>query len=139
MSPAFRRVLSVIAALIVAGGIVMLIETFARQLHPLPPGVDPTDPASLGRALEAGQVPFAALALVMSGWLLAAYVGGTIAWRYSRWGMATVLFSVIFTLGVYSTLQSFPHPTWMWIGGLGGCPLFALGGGNRTLTVPRTP
>jgi hypothetical protein len=139
MSPTLRRLLSVIAALIVAGGIVMLIETFAAQLHPLPPGVDPTDPASLGRALEAGQVPFAALALVMSGWLLAAYVGGVISWRYGRSGAAAVIFAVIFTAAVLSNLLSFPHPTWMWIGGLGGCPLFALGGGNRTLTVPRTP
>lgn len=138
MTATLRRILAVVAALLVAGGIVMLIESFSAQLHPLPPGVDPTDPASLGRALEAGQVPFAALALVLSGWLLAAYVGGTIAWRYGRSGSAAVIFAAIFTVGVFTNLQSFPHPLWMWIGGLGGCPLFALGGANRTLTVSRT-
>lgn len=139
MSPMLRRLLAVVAALVVAGAIVTIVETFAHQLHPLPPGVDPTDPASLGRALEAGEVPFASMALVLSGWLLAAYMGGVIAWRYGRSGMAAVVFAAIFTVAVFSDLNAFPHPTWMWIGGLGGSPLFALGGGNRTLTVPRTP
>lgn len=135
MSPIFRRVLGVLAAVVIAGGIVMLVEAFAAQLHPLPPGVDPSDPESIGRALEAGQVPFASLALVLAGWLLAAYTGGLVAWRVSRWGPASWIFAAIFTIGVFSNLQAFPHPTWMWVGGLGGCPLFALGGGNRTLQV----
>lgn len=138
MSPTVRRVFAVVAALAIAGGIVLLIEMFAAQLHPLPAGVDPRDPASLGRALEAGQVPFASLALVLSGWLLAAYTGGVLAWRVSRWGPASWIFAAVFTLGVLTNLRAFPHPTWMWIGGLGGCPLFALGGGNRTLQVSRT-
>lgn len=138
MSPLIRRLLAVVVAVLVAGGIVLLIESFAAQIHPLPPGVDPQDAESLGRALEAGQVPFASLALVLSGWLLAAYVGGLVAWRIGKWGPTSWIFAAIFTAAVYSTLQAFPHPTWMWIGGLGGCPLFALGGGNRTLQVPRT-
>ena len=137
MSPLVRRVLAVVVAVVVAGGIVMLVEAFAAQLHPLPPGVDPRDRAALERALEAGQVPFAALALVLSGWLLAAYTGGLVAWRIGRWGPASWIFAGIFTVAVFSNLQAFPHPTWMWIGGLGGCPLFALGGGHRTLQVPK--
>ena len=138
MSPTIRRILAVAVSIVVAGGIVLLIEAFAAQIHPLPAGVDPNDAESLGRALEAGQVPFASLALVLSGWLLAAYVGGLLAWRMSRWGPATWIFAVVFTVAVFSNLQAFPHPTWMWIGGLGGCPLFALGGGNRTLQVSTT-
>jgi hypothetical protein len=138
MSLVIRRVVSVIGAAMLAGGIVLLIEMFAVRLHPLPVGVDPGDPASLGRGLEAGQVPFGSMALVLAGWLLAAYVGGLVAWRWSRWGPATWIFAGLFTLAVFSTLRAFPHPTWMWIGGLAGCPLFALGGGNRTLPVPRT-
>lgn len=138
MSPLIRRVLAVAAAVLVAGGVVLLIETFAVQLHPLPAGVDPHDAESIGLAIESGQLPFAGLALVLAGWLLAAYSGGVVAWRVSRWGPASWIFAAIFTAAVYSNLQAFPHPTWMWIGGLAGCPLFALGGGNRTLQVPRT-
>lgn len=136
MSPLIRRIAGVAAAVLVAGGIVMLIETFATQLHPLPAGVDPGDTAALGRALEAGQVPFAALALVLAGWLLAAYTGGLVAWRVSRWGPATWIFAALFAVGVFSNLNALPHPTWMWIGGLGGGPLFALGGGHQTIQVP---
>ncbi len=135
MSPALRRILAVVVALVVAMGIVMLIEAFAAQLHPLPPGVDPTDPASLGRALEAGQVPLASLGLVLAGWFLAAYAGGIIALRVGRSGTATWIFAAAFTITVFFNLQALPHPTWMWIGGLFGCPLFALGGGNRSLQV----
>ena len=39
-------------------------------------------------------------------------------------------FAAIFTIGVFSNLNAFPHPTWMWIGGLGGCPFAPNASGN---------
>ena len=137
MPPLLRRAGSVALALAVALIIVFAIETISAQVHPLPDGVDPTDPASLKRALEAGQIPLVKLGIVLAGWLLAAYSGGAVAIRWSRWIPAVWLFAACFTIIVYRNLGSFPHPTWMWIGGLAGCPLFALGGGQQPLAVSR--
>jgi hypothetical protein len=132
-----RRAGSVALALAVALIIVFAIETISVQVHPLPTNVDPTDPAALKRALEAGQIPIVKLGIVLAGWLLAAYSGGAVAIRWSRWVPAVWLFAACFTAIVYQSLGSFPHPEWMWIGGLAGCPLFALGGGQQALTVSR--
>jgi hypothetical protein len=137
MPPLLRRIGSVLLALAVALIIVFAIETVSAQVHPLPAGVDPTDPDSLKRALEAGQIPIVKLAVVLAGWLLAAYSGGAVAIRWSRWVPAVWVFAACFTAIVYRNLGSFPHPQWMWIGGLAGSPLFALGGGQQPLAVSR--
>jgi hypothetical protein len=137
MSPLLRRIGSVALALAVAWIIVFAIETIAAQVHPLPTSVDPTDPDALKRALEAGQIPWVKFGVVLAGWLLAAYSGGAVAIRWSRWVPSVWLFAAFFTVFVYQSLTTFPHPQWMWIGGLAGCPLFALGGGQQPLAVPR--
>jgi hypothetical protein len=137
LSPFIRNVIAAVVALILAFGIVMLMENFASRIHPLAAGIDATDPEQLKRALEAGQVPFSKLFLVMAGWLLAAYTGGTAAWRLSRQTGPVLVFTLIFTAAIFMTLSAMPHPTWMWLGGLLAAPLMALGGGNRSLSVPR--
>lgn len=136
MSDAVRRLIAVVVSVVVAGVVVAIIDAFAGQMHPLPPGVDPTDPAALKLALETGAIPVAALVLMTAGWLLAAYIGGRIAARIGRWDGSVWLFAFIFTAGVYANLQGLPHPTWMWIAGLGGCPLFALAAGHQSITLP---
>ncbi len=135
MTPFLRRLVAVIGALVVAIVIVYAVERVAAGLNPLPPGADISDPRVLKQALEAGEVPFLALLLILAGWYLAAYFGGSMAWRWSRLSSGVWLFALIFTGVIFRELALFPHPTWMWIGGLGGVPLFALGGGNRSLAV----
>jgi hypothetical protein len=135
MTPFIRRILAVLGALAVAIVIVYAVERVAAGLNPLPPGADISDPRVLKRALEAGEVPVLALVLVLAGWVVAAYFGGSMAWRWSRESGAVWLFAIVFTLVIFRELAIFPHPTWMWVGGLGGTPLFALGGGNRSLAV----
>lgn len=137
MTSTLRRIGSVGLAVAVALIIVFAIETISAQVHPLPSDIDPTDTESLKRALEAGQIPLVKLGVVLAGWLLAAYSGGATAIRWSRWVPAVWVFAVIFTAIVYRNLTAFPHPEWMWIGGLGGVPLFALGGGQQPLAVSR--
>jgi hypothetical protein len=104
-------------------------------MTPPPAGSDPSDPAALKAALEAGEIPFPSLFLVLAGWLLAGYVGGGLAWRWSEEGSSVWVFALVFTGVVVWTLTLLPHPTWMWIGGVGGTLLFALGGGRRQLSL----
>lgn len=115
--------------------VVYAIETISKQVHPCPATVDCTDPESLKRALEAGQIPLIKYGLILAGWLLAGYAGGLAAIRWSAWPPAVWCVAVLFTVTVLRTLSSFPHPEWMWIGGLIGCPLFVLGGGRQAIAV----
>jgi hypothetical protein len=135
MSNSLRRLAGVVVAMAFAGGIVYLVDSFAMQLHPLPEGIDPTDREALKLALESGAIPFASLGLMASGWLLAAYVGGSLANRVGRWYGSIWLFVIIFVVGVFLNLSSAPHPVWMWVTGIAGCPLFALAAGNQPLKV----
>jgi len=134
MSPTVRRITAVIVACAVAIGIVRLLEELANQVT-MPAGLDPTNLDQVKVALERGEFPFASLALVFSGWLLAAYVGGRISTRIGRSRGPTFLFAAIFTAVIIHDLSLLPHPTWMWIGGVLGAPLIALGASGQSITV----
>ena len=134
MSPTIRRLMAVIVACAVAIGIVRLLEQLAHQVT-MPAGLDPTNMDQVKVALERGEFPFASLALVMSGWLLAAYVGGRIAARIGHARVATLGFAIIFTAVIVHDLMQLPHPTWMWLGGALGVPLVALGAAGESITV----
>ena len=99
MSNTGRRIYAVLAALAVAWTIVFLIETLANRMAPLPPGVNPLDSDQLKRALEAGEIPFSSLALVLGGWLLGAYAGGTVAARLGGPGKAALVFCALYDGG----------------------------------------
>lgn len=134
MSPPIRRVVAVIVACVAAIGIVRLLEQLAHQVT-MPPGLDPTNIDQVKVALERGEFPFASLALVLCGWLLAAYTGSRIAGRIGRARFASLAFTVIFTSFIVRELTLLPHPTWMWIGGALGVPLVALGAAGESITV----
>ena len=134
MSPLVRRITVVVVACAIAIGIVRLLEQLANQVT-MPGGIDPTNLDQVKAALERGEFPFASLALVLSGWLLAAYVGGRISTRIGRSRGPTLIFAAIFAAVIVHDLTLLPHPTWMWIGGALGAPLVALGAGGQSITV----
>ncbi len=134
MSPLVRRVIAVIIGCAVAIGIVRLLEQLAHQVT-MPAGLDPTNIGQVKLALERGEFPLASLALVLCGWLLAAYAGSRIAARIGQARIASLAFTVIFTAVIIHDLTALPHPTWMWIGGALGVPLVALGAAGETITV----
>lgn len=135
MSNVGRRIYAVLAALAVAWSIVFLVETLSGRMMPLPAGVNPLDADQLKRAIEAGEVPFSAMLLVLGGWLLGAYAGGTVASRLGGKVRAVLVFAILFTTVVVLNLLAMPHPTWMWIGGCLGVPLLALGAAGDSITI----
>lgn len=134
MSTPVRRITAIVMACVVAIGIVRLLEELANQVT-MPAGLDPTNLDQVKIALERGEFPFASLALVLSGWLLAAYVGSRISMRIAHARGATWIFAAIFTAVIVHDLMLLPHPTWMWIGGVFGVPLVALGAAGQSITV----
>ncbi len=132
MSPAFRRLFSILAGLLVAVTIVTLLRHLADTLSPQPAGVD------LRRAIEEGDLPTAInFALVLGGWLVAAWAGGSVASRTSRERGPLLVYTGLFTAVTVANLVTAPHPTWMWVGGLLGVPLFCLGAAGESITVRR--
>lgn len=134
MSPLIRQITAIVLACAVAIGIVWLLEQLAGQVT-MPAGLDATNLDQVKLALERGEFPFASLALVFAGWLLASYAGGRIVTRMGRSRGLVVIFAVIFTAVIIRDLTLLPHPTWMWIGGALGVPLVALGAGGQSITV----
>ncbi|HEY4319724.1 MAG TPA: hypothetical protein VGM77_00995 [Gemmatimonadales bacterium] len=134
MTPAVRRIVAVLVACIAAFVVVNLLEHLAQQVS-MPPGLDPTNATQVEQALERGEFPFASLALVVAGWLLAAYVGSRIAMRIDRSRVAPLIFTVLFTVKNIHYLSLFPHPTWMWIAAVLAVPLVAMGAAGESITV----
>lgn len=130
-----KRIYAVLAALAVAWSIVFLIETLSGRMMPLPAGVNPLDSDEIKKALEAGEIPFSALLLLLCGWLLAAYAGGKTASRLGGKVGAVLVFTVLFTTIIVLNLLALPHPTWMWIGGCLGVPLVAFGAAGDSITI----
>lgn len=131
MSAATRRMVALVIACLVAFGVVYLMNHLAAEATPRPAGGQ----ESLKAALEAGQIPFSALLLVLGGWFVAAYLGGTVATRLSGEQKPAQLFAVVLTVAILATQLEATHPLWMWIGGLLGAPLLALGAAGQSITV----
>lgn len=131
MSASARRMVALVIACAVALGVVYLMDHLAAGATPRPAGGH----ESIKVALEAGQIPFSAMLLVLGGWLVAAYLGGTVASRLSGERGPAQIFTVVFTLAILLTQLQATHPVWMWLGGLLGAPLIALGAAGESITV----
>ena len=134
MTPFLRRTVAVVVACAAAFVIVNVLERLAQQVS-MPAGIDPTNADQVKQALERGEFPFASLALVFAGWLLAAYSGSRIAMRIDRSRVAPLIFAVLFTVKNVYYLSLLPHPTWMWIGAVVAVPLVAMGAAGESITV----
>ena len=105
-----RKVLAVIAALVVNMVVVMAVEYAGHALFPIT--VDMSDRASAAAAIAAA--PFGAKAMVLLAWLLAALAASVTCWLVSGKAREFALVGVIWTiLGVLATQAMIPHPVWM--------------------------
>lgn len=128
-------ILAIVLALLVGGGIVVLLEFLSTQMVALPPGVDPTNPIHIRDALEAGQIPMLGMGLVLGGWLLGAYSGGRVALRIGKRQEVVLIYAGIFTAFVLWYLYTVPSPLWMWIGGAFAVPLVAIGAAGTHIVI----
>lgn len=135
MTPDARRIVALLVACALAFGVVAFIDHIATDSVALAAGSHVSSGAELKTAMEAGQLPFNAQLLVLGGWLVAAYIGSTVAARLTREKGPVQLFTAIFSAATLITLLSASHPTWMWIGGVLGVPAIALGAAGDSITV----
>ena len=114
MPPAVRNVLACVAGVLLGFVTVTITDMIVHRLYPLPPGVDPKDPAALSAAISG--MPTMTFVLLVLGWALAAAVGAYAAARLAtRSPMACGLtVAGILLLATLANLRMLPHPTWMW-------------------------
>lgn len=117
----WRNVLAVPAGLVVTGMVVMGLQWISSSVSPLPPGVDPMDPADAEAFAEhlAG-MPLVAWVIAFLSELLGALLGGVVAGLVAasrkRWFSAAIVGLAL--LGSLLNWTSFAHPAWFVAGQL---------------------
>ncbi|MGO1068616.1 hypothetical protein [Lysobacter sp. CA199] len=113
-----RTILGVIVGMLVAMATMQLFEYGSARVHPLPPGADAYDAATM--AAHIASAPLTALLLVAGGWIVAAFDGGLVAALISRRHRRGAALSVglLIVCGVLAVSWMFPHPLWMTVAGL---------------------
>lgn len=101
----------------------MIVITFveladAKFVHAPPPGMDFKDPAQVDAFVAS--MPMAALAMVLGGWCLGAFVGGGVAARLAQTHRIALALSIgaLVVFGVAMNAAQVHHPAWVVGGGL---------------------
>lgn len=125
-SPVLRRIVALVAGVLVLALVVLTLQEASAALHPLPEGVDPFDPAD-AESFEAyleGMPPLS-WALVFFSELLGALFGGlTAGWIAD--GRPRLFGGIIVGLAVLGSVMNwvaFSHPVWFMVGQLVGYAL----------------
>ena len=111
-----RTILAVLAGLVVAWITISLFEFASMHAFPPPPGVDVRDPQQLAALVS--QMPVAALALVLAGWVVGAMDGGLVSTLIAKQRVPAIVVGVMVMLGAFLMMVMVPHPLWMAIAGV---------------------
>ena len=111
-----RSILAVLAGLVVAWITISLFEFASMHAFPPPPGVDVRDPQQLAALVS--QMPVAALALVLAGWVVGAMDGGLVSTLIAKRRVPAIVVGVLVMLGAFLMMVMVPHPLWMAIAGV---------------------
>ena len=108
----WRNALAVIVGMFLGALTVGLVEILGNLIFPLPPGIDPSNPEALSRALPF--LPVGALLFVLLAWAAGSLVGGFFAaWLAASHPLYMALgVGGILLIGGISTLVVLPHPLW---------------------------
>jgi len=134
--PIVKRVLALLAGLLVSNGLIVLIEGLGHRAYPPPAGLihdaaaasDPAAQAAFRKAVAdyMATAPMGALLFPLLSWGLGAAAGAWVAARLSpdRPLRQASIVGALVMAGTVFNLAGVPHPTWMWLAG----PLLVLAG-----------
>lgn len=111
MSPLVRKLLAIIAGVVVGGIVVALSEAAGHSIYPPPADINLKDPADLQRLMEV--MPVQAKILVVLAWFLGAFAGAWTAIRISGMSQTGWIVGLVFAVLSIMTVMSIPHPIWM--------------------------
>ena len=116
MGSIFRIIAAVLAGMLVAMGVITGIEWINSMLYPIPPGLDPHNPAHV--KVFAAQLPLTAFLVILCGWALGTLAGSFVATRVGpdrRIGPGIVIGAILLSSSV-AIMRMIPHPSFMWVG-----------------------
>ena len=139
MPPGVRRLVAVVAGLLVGASIVMLSDGLVAHIAPFPNGTNVHDLPNAVRAAMAA-VPLYALIIKArcAGWAIAIGAAAFVAVRLApaRRIVVGLSVTVVFLVGMIANLTSLPHPFWMWPAALILAPLLGWTGARAAALPP---
>lgn len=110
-----KKVLAVIAGVLVGFIIVFIGDGTTHKLHPPPEGLDYMDKAAFQSYVSA--IPTYIMVIMLNFWLLSSFIGGMISALINKpgWKTSALITGSILMAAALLNLAMNPHPTWMWI------------------------
>jgi hypothetical protein len=115
-----KNIAAGVAGVLIAGGLVWLIEMIGHSVYPVPPEVDFSDIEAL-RDYIAG-LPIGAFLFVGGGWFLGTLAGTMAACRIgtAKPQIFAMIVGGLMLVGTAFNLAVIPHPLWFAITGVAG-------------------
>jgi len=120
-----RRILSVLAGIVVFGIVVMVFDEISHQLYPMPEGVAMDNREAMAEYIAAA--PTSAMVVVVLGWVLGAFAGAFAGVKIApdQHRLVAGIVGGIAFAGTAANLVMLPHPVWMAVAGLAGIAVAA--------------
>ncbi|MCH9695480.1 MAG: hypothetical protein K0U72_13290 [Gammaproteobacteria bacterium] len=115
-----RNIAAAIAGILIAGGIVMIVDMIGHTVFPPPPNLNFEDSEAVRAYI--GGLPVGAFLFVVAGWSLGS-LGGTFAachFGKSRPVIGAYVVGGFVLLATAYNLVVYPHPVWIAILGIAG-------------------
>ncbi len=113
-----RKILSVLAGLVIAVLIIMGVEWIGIQLFPLPSELNMNDMESLRTHPE--MIPLANKLFVLLAWAAGTFAGSwlaTVVSKRENFAQGLIVGIILLVLAIIN-MSLFPHPIWFWIIGI---------------------
>jgi MFS family permease len=113
-----RKILAVIAGLVVANVLLTGLEMACMKVFPLPPGTDFSNPEAVRAAVA--HMPLSAMVWVLAAQVIGTFAGALVAARIGRTAQVklALIVGVVETIGATANMLTIPHPAWFWIASL---------------------
>jgi len=113
-----KKIIGVIAGLIVAFLLMMLFEYLNSLIFPFPAGMDLNNLAAVRAYSQT--LPWTAYLMVIAGWVIASFFGGFVPGKYIPASdiVAPLIIGILLTAGSVGNFIMLEHPIWVMVIGV---------------------
>ena len=105
-----RRIGAVVLGVILAVGIVQVVEVIGHKMYPPPPGYNMHDMNNVKKYVAS--LPVTVLVVVLAGWLVGTLVGAFAAAKIGRSPVPGYIVGVLLVIGGIANVLMIPQPLW---------------------------
>ncbi|HIG15887.1 MAG TPA: hypothetical protein EYQ31_00485 [Candidatus Handelsmanbacteria bacterium] len=110
-----RALLGVFGGLVLAMGMVYVLQGIGHQIYPPPAGLDPKNREAFAAAVDA--MPVMALGMVLIAYAVGTFAGAWFAARVGGRSFYAFLVGGVMTLAGMGNMITVPHPLWFTVAG----------------------